>query len=36
MKISIKTVETHLTSVVRKVLSNRHELAGWASDRGIV
>jgi len=37
MSISIKTVETHMTSVLRKLqLSNRHELARWASDRKIV
>jgi len=35
--ISIKTVETHVSSVLRKLqLSNRHELARWASDRRIV
>ena len=32
--ISIKTVETHVSSVLRKTqLSNRHELSRWASDR---
>lgn len=37
MDISIKTVETHMTSVLRKLqLSNRHELARWASDRRII
>jgi len=37
MSISVKTVETHMTSVLRKLqLSNRHELAKWASDRRIV
>lgn len=37
MGISVKTVETHMTSVLRKLqLSNRHELARWASDRRIV
>jgi DNA-binding NarL/FixJ family response regulator len=37
MSISVKTVETHMTSVLRKLqLSNRHELARWASDRRIV
>ena len=37
MSISIKTVETHMTAVLRKLqLSNRHELARWASDRKIV
>ncbi|MEE9205563.1 MAG: response regulator transcription factor, partial [Acidimicrobiia bacterium] len=37
MSISVKTVETHMTAVLRKLqLSNRHELARWASDRKIV
>lgn len=37
LNISIKTVETHVSSVLRKLqLSNRHELARWASDRKIV
>jgi DNA-binding NarL/FixJ family response regulator len=37
LEISIKTVETHVSSVLRKLqLSNRHELARWASDRRIV
>lgn len=37
MHISVKTVETHMTAVLRKLqLSNRHELARWASDRRIV
>ncbi len=32
--ISIKTVETHVSSVLRKLqLSNRRELSRWASDR---
>ncbi|WP_370352482.1 LuxR C-terminal-related transcriptional regulator [Catenulispora sp. EB89] len=32
--ISIKTVETHVSSVLRKLqLSNRRELTRWASDR---
>jgi DNA-binding NarL/FixJ family response regulator len=35
--ISIKTVETHVSSVLRKTqLSNRYELSRWASDRRIV
>lgn len=34
--ISVKTVETHMGSVLRKLqLSSRHELARWASDRGM-
>jgi DNA-binding NarL/FixJ family response regulator len=35
--ISVKTVETHVSSVLRKLqLSNRYELSGWATDRRIV
>jgi DNA-binding NarL/FixJ family response regulator len=35
--ISVKTVETHVSSVLRKLqLSNRYELSRWASDRRIV
>ena len=35
--ISIKTVETHVSSVLRKLqLSNRHELTRWATDRKLV
>jgi len=35
--LSIKTIETHMSSVLRKLqLSNRNELARWASDRRIV
>ncbi|MCI1672669.1 MAG: response regulator transcription factor [Bifidobacterium tibiigranuli] len=35
--ISIKTVETHVSSVLRKLqLSNRTELTRWAADRQIV
>ncbi len=37
LSISTKTVETHVSAVLRKLqLSNRHELARWASDRRIV
>ncbi len=37
LSISIKTVETHVSNVLRKLqLSNRHELARWASKRRIV
>ena len=37
LTISIKTVETHASSVLRKLqLSNRNELARWAADRRIV
>ncbi len=35
--ISTKTVETHVSSVLRKLqLSNRHELTRWATERRIV
>ena len=35
--ISIKTVETHVSSVLRKLqLSNRHHLTKWATDRHLV
>ena len=35
--ISVKTVETHVSSVLRKLqLSSRHELAKWASDRRLI
>lgn len=35
--ISIKTVETHVSAVLRKLqLSSRHELAHWAAQRRIV
>jgi DNA-binding NarL/FixJ family response regulator len=35
--ISIKTVETHVSSVLRKTqLSNRYELSRWAADRRLV
>jgi DNA-binding NarL/FixJ family response regulator len=35
--ISIKTVETHVSSVLRKLqLSSRHELSRWASDRRLL
>jgi DNA-binding NarL/FixJ family response regulator len=37
LEISVKTVETHVSSVLRKLqLSNRHELSRWAADRRIV
>jgi DNA-binding NarL/FixJ family response regulator len=37
LSISVKTVETHVSAVLRKLqLSNRHELARWASDHRIV
>lgn len=35
--ISVKTVETHVSNVLRKLqLSNRNELTLWAADRHIV
>jgi DNA-binding NarL/FixJ family response regulator len=35
--ISVKTVETHVSSVLRKTqLSNRYELSRWATDRRLV
>ncbi|MFB0834067.1 LuxR C-terminal-related transcriptional regulator [Arthrobacter halodurans] len=35
--ISVKTVESHVSSVLRKLqLSNRHELTRWAVDRRIL
>jgi len=37
LHISQKTVETHVSSVLRKLqLSNRYELTRWASDRRLV
>ena len=35
--ISVKTVETHVSAVLRKLqLSSRHELSRWAADHSIV
>ncbi len=35
--LSVKTIESHVSSVLRKLqLSNRYELARWASSRRIV
>jgi DNA-binding NarL/FixJ family response regulator len=35
--ISVKTVETHVSSVLRKLqLSNRYELTRWAADRRLL
>ena len=35
--ISVKTVETHVSAVLRKLqLSNRHELSRWAVERRLV
>jgi len=37
LSISIKTVETHVSAVLRKLqLSNRHELSRWASERRLI
>ncbi|MFN2524794.1 MAG: LuxR C-terminal-related transcriptional regulator [Actinomycetota bacterium] len=35
--ISVKTVESHVSAVLRKLqLSNRHELTRWAADRRLI
>ena len=37
LHLSVKTVETHVSSVLRKLqLSNRYELTRWATDRRLV
>jgi DNA-binding NarL/FixJ family response regulator len=37
LSISVKTVETHVSAVLRKLqLSNRYELSRWANDRRLV
>ncbi|MDQ4070507.1 MAG: response regulator transcription factor [Actinomycetota bacterium] len=37
LSISVKTVETHASAVLRKLqLTNRHQLTRWASDRRLV
>lgn len=37
LEISVKTVETHVSSVLRKLqLSSRYELTRWATDRRLV
>jgi DNA-binding NarL/FixJ family response regulator len=37
LTISVKTVEAHVSAVLRKLqLSNRHELARWATERRII
>ena len=37
LSISVKTVEAHVSSVLRKLqLSNRHELSRWAVSRRLV
>ena len=37
LALSVKTVETHVSAVLRKLqLSSRHELTRWASDRRLI
>ena len=37
LTISVKTVETHVSAVLRKLqLSNRHQLTRWASERRLI
>jgi DNA-binding NarL/FixJ family response regulator len=37
LHLSVKTVETHVSAVLRKLqLSNRHQLTRWATDRRLV
>ena len=37
LEVSIKTIESHVSSVLRKLqLSSRHELTRWATDRRLV
>jgi DNA-binding NarL/FixJ family response regulator len=37
LHISIKTVESHVSAVLRKLqLSSRHELSAWAADRRLI
>ena len=37
LTISVKTVETHVSAVLRKLqLSSRHELTRWATDRRLI
>lgn len=37
LSISIKTVETHVSAVLRKLqLSNRHQLTRWATERRLI
>jgi DNA-binding NarL/FixJ family response regulator len=37
LSISVKTVESHVSAVLRKLqLSNRHQLASWANERRLV
>jgi DNA-binding NarL/FixJ family response regulator len=37
LNISIKTVESHVSAVLRKLqLSNRHQLTKWATERRLL
>jgi DNA-binding NarL/FixJ family response regulator len=37
LHLSVKTVETHVSAVLRKLqLSSRHELTVWATDRRLL
>jgi DNA-binding NarL/FixJ family response regulator len=37
LNLSVKTVETHVSAVLRKLqLSNRHQLTAWANERRLV
>ncbi len=37
LTLSVKTIETHVSSVLRKLqLSNRHELTRWANDHKLI
>jgi DNA-binding NarL/FixJ family response regulator len=37
LSVSVKTVEAHVSAVLRKLqLSNRYELTRWATERRIV
>jgi DNA-binding NarL/FixJ family response regulator len=37
LSISVKTVEAHVSSVLRKLqLSSRHELSRWAAERRLL
>jgi DNA-binding NarL/FixJ family response regulator len=37
LHISVKTIETHVSAVLRKLqLTNRRELTRWAEDRRLV
>ncbi len=37
LAISVKTVETHVSAVLRKLqLSSRYELSRWAADHSLV